>query len=207
MILVIDGSYRKDGFTEKVTVMLRGEMEALGVEVEVIRLRDTPIEFCLNCRKCTQQRGDKPGECVHNDGMKDLIQKIEKADGYILASPTNFGSVTALFKRFLERLVVYAYWPWGTAAPKLRKAESKKKKAILVSSSAAPAFMARISYTSLRQLKNTSKTIGAEPIGIISTGMIAGNGEPKLPQRTVRKIRAMSETLVNHINNDKLVKT
>lgn len=25
----------------------------------------------------------------------------------------NFGSVTAIMKRFIERLTVYAYWPWG----------------------------------------------------------------------------------------------
>jgi multimeric flavodoxin WrbA len=41
--------------------------------------------------------------------MATLTQKIETADGIVLASPTNFYTVAALFKRFMERLVVYAY--------------------------------------------------------------------------------------------------
>ncbi len=40
--------------------------------------------------------------------MRDLIARIEATDALILASPTNFSLVTAVFKRFMERLVVYA---------------------------------------------------------------------------------------------------
>ena len=58
---------------------------------------------------CTQAAGETPGQCVLGDGMATLIQKIETADSFVLASPTNFYSVTALFKRFMERLLVYAY--------------------------------------------------------------------------------------------------
>ena len=41
--------------------------------------------------------------------MATLIQEIETADGFLLASPTNFYTVAALFKHFMERLVEYAY--------------------------------------------------------------------------------------------------
>lgn len=201
MILAIDGSYRDDGFTDKVVVKLKEEIESLGEKVEIVNLRDYPIEFCLNCRECTQEPGDMPGECVQKDGMGNLISKIENADGYILASPTNFNSVTAVFKRFMERLVVYAYWPWGSHAPTFRKAKSKKKKSILVTSSAAPAILARIAYGTLGQLKTASKTIGAEPVGIICAGMVSKNREPNLSENIIRKIKTKSSDLVNHIKN------
>ncbi len=68
--------------------------------------------------------------------MQELVAKIEGADAYILASPTNFSTVTALFKRIMERLAVYAYWPWEAYGPKFRKSSSKKKKALLIISSA-----------------------------------------------------------------------
>ena len=67
----------------------------------MIRLREHPIGFCLNCRECTQQPGTAPGQCVQHDGMAELVRKIEVADAFILASPTNFSSATALFKRFI----------------------------------------------------------------------------------------------------------
>lgn len=55
MILVLDGSYRDDGFTDQAVAVCKTELEALDEQVEVIKLREYPIEFCLNCRECTQQ--------------------------------------------------------------------------------------------------------------------------------------------------------
>jgi multimeric flavodoxin WrbA len=88
-----------DGITEQTVEALEQASVAVGAEVEIICLRNYPIEFCINCRACTQQHGAAPGECVLHDGMQKLIDKIERADGDILASPTNFASVTAVFKR------------------------------------------------------------------------------------------------------------
>ena len=122
-VLAINGSYRRDGITDQAVDKLLAEAERLGAEVEHIRLRDYPIEFCRNCRECMQQPGDAPGTCVLHDGMAKLVDKIEQADSYVLAAPTNFSAVTALFKRFMERLSVYGYWPWGAMAPVFRKAK------------------------------------------------------------------------------------
>ena len=146
-ILAINGSYRDDGVTDHGVETMTAALTEAGATVEEVRLRDYPIEFCLNCRSCTQQPGDAPGECVHNDGMRGLVEKIEQADGFILAAPTNLGSVTAVFKRFMERLIVYVYWPWGKPAPVFRKATLPKKKAVIISSSAAPGPMGRWSPT------------------------------------------------------------
>jgi len=196
MILAINGSYRDDGITDKTVEILKQTLEASGEQVEVVLLRDYPIEFCLNCRECTQQPGEEPGQCVQHDAMQELVNKIENANAYILASPTNFSSVTAIFKRFMERLVVYAYWPWGMPAPRLRKKNTIKKKALLVSSSAAPAFMARLAYSTQRQLKMTAKVIGAEPIGTIFTGLIADNPKHELSAKVMHKIKAKALKLL-----------
>jgi len=195
-ILAINGSYRDDGITDQaVEVMLHALREA-GVEVEVILLREYPVEFCLNCRECTQQPGDAPGQCVQQDGMQALINKIEQADGYILAAPTNFGSVTAIFKRFMERLVVYAYWPWDMNAPKLRKANAPRKKAVLISSCAAPGIIGRWMYGTHKQLRTTAEVIGADTVGTLFTGLIAGQPHPGLPHRARARALALTARLV-----------
>ena len=64
-----------------------------------------------------QEPGDKRGKCVQDDDMEEILQQIDTADGYILGSPVNFGTVTAVMKQFMERLAVYGYWPWGKIAP------------------------------------------------------------------------------------------
>lgn len=190
-ILAINGSYRDDGITDQTVEAMVQTAQAAGVEVEVILLREYPIEFCLNCRECTQQPGDAPGECVQHDGMHDLINKIEQADGYILAAPTNFGSVTAIFKRFMERLVVYAYWPWHANAPQFRKAGLPQKKAVLVSSCAAPGILGRLFYGTHKQLKMTATTIGANTVGSLFTGLIAKQSHPELAEQVHKKIKTL----------------
>ena len=195
-ILALNGSYRDDGMTDQTVEAIAQAIKAADAEVEIILLREYPIEFCLNCRACTQQPGTAPGECVHHDGMQKLIDKIERADCYIFAAPTNFGSVTALFKRFMERLVVYAYWPWDMNGPQYRKAQAPKKKAILLSSCAAPGIIGRWLFGTDKQLKMTAKTIGAEVVGSLFTGMIAKEQHPKLPESVRPKIKVLAGRLV-----------
>ncbi len=195
-ILAINGSYRDDGITDQIVKALAQAIKEAGAEVEIILLREYPIEFCLNCRECTQQPGVAPGRCVQHDGMQELIEKIERSDGYILASPTNFGSVTAIFKRFMERLIVYAYWPWDMNAPQFRKANMTKKKAVLISSCAAPGILGRWLYGTHKQLKMTAQTIGANIVGTLFTGMIAKQPHPRLPKQVQANIRALAEKLL-----------
>ncbi len=195
-ILAINGSYRDDGITDQAVGAIVQAVELAGAEVELILLREHPIEFCLNCRECTQQTGNSPGKCVQNDGMEELINKIERADGYILASPTNFGSVTAIYKRFMERLIVYAYWPWGMNYPKFRKENVPKKKSVLVSSCAAPGIVGRLMYGTHKQLKMTSKIIGADTVGVLFTGLIAKEPHQVLPKRVQKKIKNLAEKLL-----------
>ena len=190
-ILAINGSYRDDGVTDQTVELMVEAAQAAGADVEVVLLRDYPIEFCLNCRECTQQPGEDPGHCVQHDGMNELVNKIEQADAYILASPTNFSSVTAIFKRFMERLIMYAYWPWDMGTPRFRKQKVAKKKAVLVSSCAAPGLLGRLSYHTRNQLKMTAKTIGAKPVGTIFTGLVATEPHPVIQPRVQTKARAL----------------
>lgn len=192
--LAINGSYRDDGAIDQAVEAAARAVEARGATVEIVRLRDYPIEFCLNCRHCTQQPGDAPGDCVLDDRMHELIGKIEAADGLILASPTNFYAVTALFKRFMERLIPYAYWPWGMHAPKFRK-KAPLKKAILIASSAAPGPMGRLFYSTLRQLRMTAKTVGAKPVASVFIGLMSDREHPVVPDRMRRRLQAMADKL------------
>lgn len=195
-ILAINGSYSDDGSTDRVVNIMTETLQDAGAQVETILLRDFPIEFCMNCRECTQKPGATPGECVHQDDMHVLVEKIEASDGFILASPTNFGSVTAIFKRFMERLVVYAYWPWGRDTPLFRKANVMKKKAVIVSSCAAPSIIGRLFFDSQKQLKMTAKTIGAETMGIVFTGLSAKTPHQDLSEKTRNKAKSIAQKLI-----------
>jgi len=197
-ILAINGSYREGGITDQTLDCMTKVLRSSGMQVETIVLRDYPINFCLNCRECTQNPGEAPGQCVQQDGMQEIVDIIEVADGYILASPTNFDKVTAVYKRFMERLAVYAYWPWGTHAPQYRKAQNKqKKKAILVSSCAAPGLMRRLFFHTMKQQKTIACSIGAEPVGVLFTGLIAQDTDQKFTQCLQQKASRKALRLVD----------
>ena len=195
-ILAINGSYRDGGITDQAVEELLAKLEAMGAAVDHVRLREYPIEFCRNCRQCMQQPGDAPGRCVHEDGMAALIDKIEAADSYVLAAPTNFSSVTALFKRFSERLAVYGYWPWGKPAPVFRKAKARKKPAVIISSCAAPGWIGRLTYGTNRNIRIAAKTMGAKVVGSIVTGLISKEPDTRLPKRARRRTSRLAPRLV-----------
>lgn len=194
-ILAINGSYRDGGMTDQVVESIIEDLQARDARVEHVRLRDFPIGFCRNCRECMQQPGDKPGRCILDDGMGALLDKIEAADAYILAAPTNFSAVTALFKRFAERLAPYGYWPWGQPAPVFRKSKLPKKPAVIISSCAAPGVLGRLTYSTSQSLRIAARTIGGKVVGSVFAGMVSKQRMPRLSRRMQRKSRALAAKL------------
>lgn len=194
-ILAINGSYREGGITDQTLEVMRRTLTDSGHEVIVVPLRERDIGFCRNCRVCTQQPGPAPGRCVQEDAMAELIDQIETCDACILAAPTNFGAVNALFKRFMERLIVFAYWPWGSPAPKPRR-NGGRKPTLLISSSAAPGVMGRWLFGSVKQLREAAKVIGGRVRGTCFTGLAATDPNLRLNARQRRKAARLARRLV-----------
>jgi multimeric flavodoxin WrbA len=194
-VTALVGSYRRGGIIDQTTdEILLGAREA-GAETEKIVLLDKRIEFCTNCRACTQQPSERRGECVIADDMKEILDILDSSDALILATPLNYWTVSAVFKRFIERTVCYAYWPWGKHAPAMR---SKKldKVAVVVVSSAAPSFLVGLMSNIVRLMKSYAKALGAKPIGALKVGMIADKPDVKISARVRAKANALGRKLV-----------
>jgi len=178
-IVGIIGSYRKGhAIDSAVSAVLKAARDN-GAETAKIYLNDRHIEFCTNCRTCTQQQGPR-GKCVHDDDMDAILTEIERADGLVLGSPINFFTVTAVMKRFIERLICYSYWPWGSKMPKLRSSQVVRK-AVIITSSAAPAFITRLFMpNSMRLLKAAAKCLGGRVINRQYIGLAAGEKDQTL---------------------------
>lgn len=189
-IVAIMGSYRRGGITGQAVAEAAHAARSAGAEVEIVDLLDRHIEFCSNCRACTQEPGAGRGACALKDDMAGILDLLDAADGYILASPVNYFNVTALMRRFLERTAVYAYWPWGAAAPKPR---TKKlvKKAVLITSTAMPALLGRFFTGSLRALNHLAAGLGAKKSGTLFIGLSSLVPQPVLTRKEIRKARAL----------------
>lgn len=197
-VTAIVGSYRKGGIIDTAVDEILASAREEGAEVAKIYLIDRHIEFCTNCRACMQQEGRRRGECRIADGMGAVLDEIERSDAIVLASPMNFGTVTAVMKRFIERLACYAWWPWGMNAPKMRN-EPKEKRAVVVASSAAPALLARMSTQIVGLLKKTAGVLGARTVGVLFIGLAAQQPRQELGERTRREARSLGRKLVSGI--------
>ncbi|WP_224984715.1 flavodoxin family protein [Geomonas agri] len=194
-VVAIVGSYRKGGMVDQVVdAVLAGATDA-GAQVEKVYLLDTHVEFCTNCRLCTQSPGGARGICPIADEMARVLDLVDGCHALVLASPTNFGSVTALTKRFVERLVCYAYWPWGVPAPKVRSKE-KPRRAVLVAASAAPGFLARLFTPVVKTLKQSAELLGATCVGTVFVGLAAKEERQDAGQRVLDKARLLGQRLV-----------
>ena len=98
-ILVLAGSPRKHGNTDRLAdEFIRGAQEA-GHHVEKIYLKDQKINGCLGCGAC-QRNG---GTCVQKDDMENICEKWLAADAVVLASPVYFYTWSAQIKAVLDR--------------------------------------------------------------------------------------------------------
>ena len=193
-IAAIVGSYRKGGVVDQVVDEIIASAGAEGAQVAKLYLLDTHIEFCTNCRLCTQVAEGARGICPIADQMAQVLDLIEGSDAVVLASPVNFGSVTALMKRFIERLVCYAHWPWGMRAPKPR-CQDRPRRAVLVASCAAPAILARFMTPIAKTLKQTAGLLGARTVGVVFVGLAAREQRQEPGEKVREKARLLGKKL------------
>lgn len=194
-VVAIVGSYRKGGAIDSaVDAVLDGAREK-GAETSKIYLMEKHIEFCRNCRACTQEPGEERSRCSIEDDLESILTEIEAADAVVLAAPVNYWNVTAIFRCFLERLLGYVYWPWGKASPRGR---SKKfpRKAALISSSAMPGFLLPWATGAPGALKVAAKSLGAKPVARMWLGLVSLQEQPRHSQRILARARAIGMKLV-----------
>jgi hypothetical protein len=193
-VIAISGSYRKGGVTEQaLEAMLEGARQR-GAETRLIRLTEQEIGFCTNCRQCCQQAGTERAACVQQDDLQPLLSELESASAIILASPINYGNLTAIFRRFLERLIGAAYWPWGSAMPKPRW-KTLPRKAVFIASSAMPGFLIPIFTGTRYAMRTMAQMLGARPVGSLWIGLSAMEPDHQISAATLARARKLGMKL------------
>jgi multimeric flavodoxin WrbA len=193
-VVAIVGSYRSGGVADRTVEAVLEGARAMGARTRTFHLTEQHIEFCRNCRQCTQQPGVERGLCRQQDDLEPMLKEIEAADAVVLASPVNYYNVTALFRRFLERLLGYVYWPWGQNGPALRN-KLQKRKAVLVASAGMPGFLIPLTTGAPRALRLAARTMGAKPVGKLWVGLAAGEARPTLSAHAVERARSLGMKL------------
>lgn len=100
-VVAFCGSARPNGNTAALLKLVLSEINAQGIDSELIELAGRSVRGCIACYKCFEK---KNGRCAVDDDMvNDAIEKMRGADGIILGSPTYFADVSANMKALIER--------------------------------------------------------------------------------------------------------
>ncbi len=181
-IVAIIGSYRKgrsiDTLVDRAVAGVRSAQPE--AEVERINLIEKRIEYCKNCMVCRNDDPAKPvADCVIDDDMREIYPLLERADGYIVATPVNMGSSTAVLKTFLERVC------WVLAKPGRRplpgcpvpRSARKKRAVAIVSSGLILPVLRRFCDNATPLIKDVCRcSLGARMVGSLYAGGVEKRG-------------------------------
>ena len=98
-VLILNGSPRADGNTALAVSEIEKTLEAEGIEAEVCQVGNKNIRGCIACGRCGEL-----GKCVFNDGVNEIAEKFESADGLVIASPVYYASANGTLISLLDRL-------------------------------------------------------------------------------------------------------
>jgi len=101
-IVAVCGSLRKESNTNK---LVKKVAEASGYDYEIIDLAGMDIKPCTGCGECIMNEES----CVIQDGMQPVYDKLMKADGLIIGSPTYYMDISGAIKCFIDRSMPIFY--------------------------------------------------------------------------------------------------
>ena len=100
-VVAFNGSAREDGNTAILIKQVFRELEKEGIKTELVQLAGEKIGGCIACYKCISAKNKRCA--VTDDIVNECIEKMEKAEGIILGSPTYFADCTAQMKALIDR--------------------------------------------------------------------------------------------------------
>lgn len=113
-ILMLVGSYRKNGNTDQVCGLIKTHLEKIAaqqnvpLEIETVHLGQQRIEPCRGCRICFDRGEDK---CPLKDDIAAIKARMQAADGILIASPIYVDDVNGITKNWIDRLAHVCHRP------------------------------------------------------------------------------------------------
>lgn len=122
-VLMINGSCNEQGCTYTALSEVAKVLNNEGIETEIIQLGKAAYRDCIGCGACRKLNN----RCVFNDDIiNQIIEKAEKADGFVFGSPVYYAHPSARLQAVLDRVFyagssVFAFKP-GAAVVSARRA-------------------------------------------------------------------------------------
>jgi multimeric flavodoxin WrbA len=100
-VVAFNGSPRKEGNTSLLVRKVFDELRKEGIETEYVHIGGKALRGCTACYKCKETKDKRCA--LPDDGLNGYIEKMENAQGIILASPVYYSNVTAETAALISR--------------------------------------------------------------------------------------------------------
>ena len=182
-ILGILGSPRKKN-TYKVLQIYEKKFKERGVEFEYLFLKDYQLGFCKGCYVCMRKGEEK---CYNYETVKQIKEKIDAADGIVLASPVFCMQITALMKNFFDHFAYIIHRPCYL-----------EKSAILLATTQGTGLSASLKY-----MKTLVKNWGFTVVGELGIRMAHLERRGKPAEKIHKTIDKLTDALITTIETKK----
>ena len=182
-ILVLLGSPRKKGNSTALANQIIAGAESAGAVAEKIFLHGKGIAPCQACYAC--QQPDSKG-CAIDDEMQPIYAKLIEADGWVIASPVYWFSMSAQTKLFLDRCFALTAYK--------KDAFAGKRIAVAMSFGDEDAFNSGC-VNALRTFQDSARYVGANLVGMVY-GSADKPGEIKSNTALMQQAEALGKKLV-----------
>lgn len=182
-IVIIKGSPRKNGNSAALADQVTAGAKEAGARVKSFYLHEMEINPCDSCDGC---RGGAYNGCVIADDMQDIYAALEDADGFVVASPVYWFTVSAQTKLFMDR----CYAMVDANGYLLR---GKKVGIVLTYGDDDPFLSGAVN--AIRTFQDAYKFVKAEIVGIVY-GSADGPGEIKENAKVMQDAFDLGKKLV-----------
>jgi len=100
-VVAFNGSPRKEGNTYLLVQKVFDELRKEGIETDYVHIGGKALRGCTACYKCKETKDKRCA--LPDDGLNGYIEKMENAQGIILASPVYYSNVTAETAALISR--------------------------------------------------------------------------------------------------------
>ncbi|MCC8139560.1 MAG: flavodoxin family protein [Lachnospiraceae bacterium] len=98
-VLMLNGSSKKNGNTNRALLEVGKQLEKEGIEYEIFQIGCGPVRDCIGCGQCSEQ-----GCVFTDDKVNEFIAKAKEADGFVFGTPVYYAHPSGRVLSFLDRV-------------------------------------------------------------------------------------------------------
>lgn len=182
-VVVLLGSPRRKGNSALLAARIARGARSAGAKIETVFLQDLNIAPCQSCYAC--QKENSKG-CSINDAMQEVYPKLLAAEGWVIASPVYWFTMSAQTKLFMDRCFALL--------ANAKVSFAGKRIAIAMSYGDADPFVSGC-VNALRTFQDAFRYTGAKIVGMVY-GSAFGAGEIRTNGALLKEAEKLGRDLV-----------